>query len=143
MQSILLHCGYGYSKKLCEKSSLWFLNNFLDDYDVKIEFNHHSLKKYGVNGFCTFLRHDEVPNSFIIDLDTHMNQDLYLKTIFHELTHVKQWVTGKLQLINNYLYYEESGIDDFPYDEQPHEIEAKINEEDLYQKYIDSQITKQ
>jgi hypothetical protein len=61
---------------------------------------------------------------------------LYIKTLFHELTHLKQWVVGSLRQKRGKMYYYKELVEDHDYEDQPHEIEAREQEELLYAQYI-------
>jgi acyl-ACP thioesterase len=76
------------------------------------------------------------PRHFLIELDTHMNNELYIKTLFHELTHLKQWVDGSLQVRYGKMCYCKEPVEFYAYEDQPHEIEAREQEETLYVEYM-------
>ena len=48
----------------------------------------------------------------------------YVKTLLHELVHLKQWVEGSLAPKSGRTYYKGMNVSDIKYYEQPHEIEA-------------------
>ena len=67
-----------------------------------------------------------------------MKRDLYIKTLIHELIHVKQWVEGRLHYRNgNTMFFKDEYVDTTDYHNQPHEIEAFELEGILYQDYLD------
>jgi len=72
----------------------------------------------------------------LIELDTHMPKELYVKTLLHELTHLKQWVIGSLRSKRGKMYYGQECIEDIEYWYKPHEIEAREMEEELYHDYL-------
>ena len=59
----------------------------------------------------------------------------YVKTLLHELVHLKQWVEGTLTLKSGKTYYRGEIVSDIKYYEQPHEIEAFKLQEELYKQY--------
>ena len=134
--SYITHSGYGYSKRLCESVSSWFLNQFLFRYKIHLEIIHRGLKREHAFGYCDFFDESYRPREFLIELDTYMKQELYIKTLLHELTHLKQWVNGSLRLRYGKVYYLKDPIENYDYFHQPHEIEAREREEILYREYI-------
>jgi hypothetical protein len=76
------------------------------------------------------------PREFLIELDTHMPEELYIKTLLHELTHLRQWVVGSLRQKRGKMYYGKECMEDYEYWYQGHEIEAREQEETLYVEYF-------
>ena len=83
-------------------------------------------------------------NEYLITLDYKAFTADMLRTLAHEMVHVMQIATKKLQ----YRYWksdrrlhfrwngEEMGVlANFPYKNQPHEIEAREKEEDLFKRF--------
>lgn len=134
--SYFTHSGYGYSKRLCEDVTTWFLNKFFPKHKIGIDIIHRGLKREDVNGYCDFTDESYRPREFLIELDTYMGEDLYIKTLLHELTHMKQWVDGTLRLRYGKLCYSKEPVESYDYWYQPHEIEAREQEEILYQQYL-------
>jgi len=73
---------------------------------------------------------------FLIELQANMDRELYLKTLFHELTHVAQWVRGDLRFRYGKLCFCKTPVENWEYWYQPHEIEARREEERLYDWWI-------
>ena len=136
MQSIIEISGYGFRKSICEDVATWFLNQFLPRHKIYVEILHRSLKRDGVYGWCDILGESYRPREFLIELHTHMDEELYIKTLFHELVHMRQWVTGTLRAKGGKMYYDGTNVADIEYWEQPHEIEAREQEVILYQQYM-------
>jgi hypothetical protein len=65
-----------------------------------------------------------------------MDKELYTKTLLHELVHLRQWVLGSLQLRRGKVCYCKEPVEEYEYWYQPHEIEAREQEETLYEDYI-------
>jgi len=128
--------GYGYSKLLCEDVTTWFLNRFLPRHRIDVEILHRGLKREHVYGYCDVADGTYRPRSFLIELDTHMDKELYIKTLLHELVHLRQWVVGSLQSKRGKMYYGKEPVENYDYEDQPHEIEAREQEETLYEEYI-------
>lgn len=137
IMSVIYHHGYGYSKRLCEDISTWFLNTYFPRYKIDVEIWHRGLKREHVYGFCDIANNNRRPRQFLIELDTYMDKELYTKTLLHEFVHLKQWVNGTLKLRRGKLCYCDQDVDQYDYDDQPHEIEARTEESILYQKYND------
>jgi len=65
-----------------------------------------------------------------------MDRELYLKTLFHELTHLAQWVRGDLRIRYGKLCFYKEPVENYDYEDQPHEIEARREEDRLYNWYL-------
>lgn len=85
------------------------------------------------------------PKKYLIKMDPNLGRPKTLRTLAHELVHVKQFVNQELgmnQLVrkgNPHTYwngelYDETEISQWDY---PWEIEANGREEGLYQRYVD------
>jgi len=138
MQSIIEISGYGYRKRVCEDVTTWFLNQFLPRHKLYVEIVHRGLKRDCAYGYCDYTGESYRPREFLIELDTHMNQELYIKTLLHELVHLQQWVTGTLRAKRGKRYYNSINVEDIEYWDQPHEIEAREQEVILYQEYLNT-----
>ena len=62
--------------------------------------------------------------------------ELYLKVLFHELTHMSQWIDGSLRYIDGKVHYNGDAIENYDYNDRPHEIEARESEDMLYDFYL-------
>ena len=134
--SILYISGYGYSKVLCEDVTSWFLNKYFPRHKITVDIVHRGLKREGVNGYCDVVGESYRPRHFLIELDTHMDRDLYIKTLLHELTHLAQWIRGSLRFRYGKLCYSKQPVENWEYWYQPHEVEARHMEEELYHEYL-------
>ncbi len=135
--SYVTFSGYGYSKRLCEDVTTWFLSKFLPRHQIDVEILHRGLKREHVYGYCDYVDEDyRRPRNFLIELDTHMPKELYIQTLLHELTHLRQWVVGSLRQKRGKMYYGKELVEDYEYWYQPHEIEAREQEETLYLEYL-------
>ena len=97
---------------------------------------HRGLKREAVYGYCDYTGESYRPREFLIELQTFMNEELYIKTLLHELVHLRQWVIGSLRSKRGKMYYGKECVEDIDYWEQPHEIEARQQEEILYLEYL-------
>jgi hypothetical protein len=134
--SFISHSGYGYSKKLCEDVTSWFLNEFYPRHKISVDIVHRGLKRDDVVGYCDVVGPSYRPRHFLIELQTHMSKELYIKTLFHELTHLAQWVDGSLRFRHGKMRYCQEPVENYDYEDQPHEIEARENETILYDLYL-------
>ena len=134
--SYITYSGYGYSKLLCEDVTTWFLNRFLPRHKIEVEILHRGLKREVVYGYCDYVGGSRLPREFLIELNTHMDEELYIKTLLHELVHLRQWVVGSLRIRYGKLCYSKEPVEKYDYWHQPHEIEAREQEETLYLEYL-------
>ena len=134
--SYICASGYGYSKVLCEDVTSWFLNKFFSRHKITVDIIHRGLKRENVVGYCDVVGESYRPRHFLIELQTHMDEELYIKTLLHELTHLKQWVVGSLRSRYGKLCYSKIPVENWEYWYQPHEIEAREEEERLYVWYL-------
>ena len=134
--SYITYSGYGYSKLLCQDVTTWFLNRFLPRHKIEVEILHRGLKREAVYGYCDYVGEARRPREFLIELDTHMEEELYIKTLLHELVHLRQWVVGSLRMKRGKMHYGKEPVENYEYWYQPHEIEAREQEETLYLEYL-------
>jgi hypothetical protein len=134
--SYITHTGYGYRKRVCEDVASWFLNKFFPRHKITVDIVHRGLKREGANGYCDIVDKKYRPRDFLIELDTYMDEELYIKTLLHELTHLRQWVAGSLRVRYGKLCYSKEPVEKYEYWHQPHEIDAREQEETLYLEYL-------
>ena len=60
---------------------------------------------------------------FEIEIDTHLDKETYTKTLLHEMFHMKQFIDGTLKTKWSKMYYKNEPVENYSYDDQPHEIE--------------------
>jgi hypothetical protein len=128
--------GYGYSKRICKDVVTWFVSKYLPRHKLEIEILHRGLKREGSLGYCDFIGKPYKPREFLIELDTYMDKRDYVITLLHELFHVLQFVKGELKIKSCKKYYMGECVEDLEYLEQPHEIQAHLHEDILYQEYL-------
>jgi hypothetical protein len=134
--SYICASGYGYSKKLCEDVTSWFLNKYFPRHKITLDIVHRGLNREKVYGYCDVVGEYHRPRHFLIEMNTHMDKELYVKTLLHELTHMKQWVDGVLRSRYGKLCYSKEPVEKYEYWYQPHEVEARYMEEELYHEYL-------
>ena len=76
------------------------------------------------------------PRHFLIELQSDMDRETYIKTLLHELVHLRQWVCGSLHFKSGKLCYSQEPVENWDYEHQPHEIEAREEEERLYDWWL-------
>ena len=128
--------GYGYSKKLCEDITSWFLNEFYPRHKISVDIVHRGLKRENALGYCDVEGDSYRPRHFLIELQSNMCKESYIKTLLHELTHLAQWVDGSLRFRHGKMCYCQEPVENYDYEDQPHEIEARESEEILYDLYL-------
>ena len=130
--------GYGFSQRRCRDAVEWFISKYLPRHHITLEVLHRGLKKEGVIGWCDIDGRTYNPRSFLIELQTGMDPESYLTTLFHELWHLYQFVKGDLRVKSSKPYYKGICIEGIPYEDLEHEKEAYKMEKKLYQEYITS-----
>lgn len=128
--------GYGYRKRICESVTNWFMTRYMPRHTIDLRIVHRGLKREFVYGWCDFEDDHKKPRAFLIELQSNMNLETYTKTLIHELVHVRQWVFGSLRQKRGKMYYGSTKVEDLNYEDQPHEIEAREQEETLYITYL-------
>lgn len=136
MQSILEINGYGFRKRTCVDVTCWFLNKFLPRHKIQLEILHRGLAREEVYGYCDYVGESYRPREFLIELHTHMEEEMYIKTLLHELVHLRQWVVGSLRQKRGKMYYGKECVENIDYWHQGHEVEAREQEETLYLEYL-------
>ena len=124
------------TRAVCKDAVVWFVDNYLPRYKLDIEVNHRGLKREGVQGWCNIKGDTYRPRSFFIEIHYRLNMEDYLLKLFHELTHVKQYVKGELKDRRSHKYWKNEDISHIEYDDDPSEVEARDMEEILYCKYM-------
>ena len=113
-----------FSKKkqniICDAIAYGASKLFPETDDVYI--NISAIRKQGVCGDCMF----EDDNEFTIRLNKSIFFSDLITTVLHELVHVKQYLEG-MEMVN-----------DLPYDERPHEIEAHALEKELTEGFFNA-----
>lgn len=132
--------GYKFSRRRCEEAVRWFKYTYLPRYHIEVSVVHRGLLREGVCGWCSVEDCDYQPRSFLIELHNRLTVEDYLKTLFHELWHLYQFVKGDLTNRSSKRYWKGNLID-CDYDDDPSEIEARLMESILYQHYREHHYT--
>ena len=72
----------------------------------------------------------------MIELQTHLPKENYIKTLLHELYHCYQHVKGDLRDVRGVRCWKGINCSNLDYDEMPWEIEAHQKEKELYEEYM-------
>jgi hypothetical protein len=75
------------------------------------------------------------PRSFVIELHKNDNEAEKLKTLAHELVHVRQYVRNELNESMNTWKGRKIDSDAIDYNDQPWEVEANQLGNELYERY--------
>jgi hypothetical protein len=128
--------GYGSRKKLCEDILIWFIKKYYPRHKIEIFVNHRGLKREHAVGFCDVLYRTYRPRSFLIEIQSNLEEYLYALTLIHELIHIKQWIDGSLKLKQGSRFYKGINVELMDYFSQPHEIEAHQKEEKYLTDFV-------
>ena len=129
--------GYGFSRRRCESIVSWFNNKYLKRFKVELEVLHRGLRREEAVGWCSVQDCDWRPRSFLIEIQSNLNFDDYVKVMSHELYHCYQHVQGDLRDKRGIRCWKGIDCSHLDYSEQPWELDAYKMEEELYQEYIE------
>jgi len=128
--------GSKYSRRRCESVVRYFCDKYLRRYKIEIEVLHRGLLREGVYGWCSVTDCDWRPRSFLIEIHNRLNEEDYIKVLFHELQHVLQHIRGDLRDKRGIRCWKGIDCSELDYEEQPWEQEAHSMESILYQHYL-------
>lgn len=139
-------------RKECKKILKFFCDNYLhkktaNSLYVFLLFDKSSTRDDGVLGYCQGSDTNHRPKEFLIGIDPDLSKEETIKTIFHELIHLKQYSSGKLKdylrkdrsnrskwkskiYLNNSLKIKD--INNYPWEKEANRLENVI-----YEEYID------
>lgn len=93
-----------------------------------------------VDGYCDWSDNNKKPRYFEIQLRSNMSEDNLLRTLAHEMVHVKQYAKGELtdHMCGKKSRWKDTviNVENHDYWELPWEIEAYGREKGLYNKYL-------
>ena len=128
--------GYGYSKHLCEDIASWFIKKYIPRHKFYVRIVHKGLKREHSFGFCDFVDQAYRPRVFVIEVQSNLSKEFYIKTLIHEFVHLRQWLQGTLRMKSGKMYFEGESVEKYEYMDQPHEIEAYDSEERLAREFL-------
>lgn len=90
-------------------------------------------EKEGVLGDCM----DEDDREYTVRIDSSLDRETFIKTLCHELVHVKQYAKNELRQITfkTHKWHRKTLVGDLEYHERPWEIEAFSMEDELAEKF--------
>jgi hypothetical protein len=107
---------------------------------IRIEFIKDLDNEY--DGDCEYVDEESRPKEFLIRVNDSLKLSKKLRTICHEMVHVKQYATGEMKYMSRPARFTKfQGTlypDEFDYWDSPWEIEAFGREPGLYTRWIDS-----
>ena len=129
------------------REALYFFEeqlNIGDDYEyvlVKVKVT----KNIDVYGYCNIEHYDEEDNviELAMEVQTGQTQSDTIHTLAHEMVHIRQYVTGKLNDDMSMWNGEKIDSDSIDYDEHPWEIEAQELGDKLYDERTNAKTKRQ
>lgn len=127
-------------KKIVAEAVLYFVDRLIHPRTRNILEITIIRKKIWADGFCQYEDSNIHPRSFILEISNELDGEELIKTIAHELVHVKQYVKNELRErykpYHHHMWHKELIIvnDDNCYD-VPWEVEARELEEELFERY--------
>lgn len=96
------------------------------------------IKDLPVCGFTEVDGHNSKgkPREFILEIQKNLNEKELLKTLAHEMCHVKQYAYGQLDEQGTKWLSRKYDHDNVPYNKRPWEKEAYKIEERLYKQWL-------
>jgi hypothetical protein len=128
--------GYGFSQRRCRGAVEWFIFKYLPRHHITLEVLHRGLKRDGMMGYCTVQDCDWRPRSFLIEIQSTLNEKDYIITLLHELYHCYQHIRGDLRDKRGIRCWKGIDYSEVDYEDQPWEIEAYEMENVLYEEYL-------
>lgn len=134
------------TKKQCREVIDFFCRKYIDcrilnSLYIALTFEH--INDYG---YCNWLNENHRPKDFLITISSKYSKKQIIKTIIHEMVHVKQFSSGKLK---DYIRTSKTRWKNKTYSEKfveqnsrnttpilPWEIEASRLEDIIYEEYI-------
>lgn len=115
--------------------------NVLNKVHISIKVDHDLAQKESAWGLCWWTDQINSPRRFTIVVSDKLSRKNFIKTLLHELVHVKQYLLGELK--DNYngnvkwkkKYYEDTATY-YAYINMPWEKQAYQVSEILYKKYV-------
>lgn len=124
--------GHRARKKLCSAAVDWFLSKYFPRHKIDLQVNHRGLMREGVYGWCDITDDDYRPRAFLIEVHNYLNEEDYLTTLFHELIHLRQWVSGTMKHRRAGRLWKGSIVSsETEYEDEPWEIEARREEKEM------------
>lgn len=112
--------------------------SIIDEVNLTVKF----AKKMKDNGYCSLTEDcdEDYPRDFLIEIDSSISKAMQLRTLAHELVHLKSFAIGELQYCDNDVIKWKKKrfcLEEINYWDLPSEIEAHGREPGLYYRYLD------
>ena len=103
---------------------------------IYIEVIIRDMTKDNCIGFCSWTEDNLRPRDFLLEIDNRQGSKRFLQTIFHEMTHLKQYAKNELKeyLRDHRVMWKGQEITSYNYRKCPWEIEAYKTEKELYKQ---------
>jgi len=129
-----IHNGTKAQKELCKNVIAWYDRNFLGDYAFDLTVQHLELDAEHY-GFMHVSGKLEDPDDFTIEIDKHLSEEEYVKTLIHEMIHIEDYIKGNLTEKNGERYWKGIFYEEDSYETQPWEMRAALLEGQYYDDY--------
>lgn len=134
------------TQKICKDIAQYCAEQLLgkrlsDNIELHLKFL-DKLDKHGTSdGDCIWDDDEDRPREFTIRVRSGMNLSKKLRTVCHEMVHLKQYAKGEMKQMwrpaRTTRYQGQYYPDDLNYWDQPWEIEAFGREDGLYTRWVD------
>jgi hypothetical protein len=141
---VSFHRGSKYKREITGELSQFVAYKLMPRMALKLSvefcFVTNLFKREGVFGDCGYYEGDRVPRDFVIRLDAGIDEVNLLKTVAHEMVHVKQIARNELkELICSpyFRFHKDYYHKNTDYFDKPWEIEAHGREEGLVIRWLE------
>jgi len=139
-----INCKNDYKRFELEEAAHWVADKLMSkrlhkNIYLEIELVSNLKKESNAIGFSEITGDNWRPRDFKIVLDSKLSNRATIRTLMHEMVHIKQWSRGELKEITKpeckTLWFDEDHTET-EYQDQPWEIEAYVLQEPLADAYI-------
>jgi hypothetical protein len=106
--------------------------------EIKIVYR-KNLAHYGLADIDDYNK-SGLPRYFIIEIKKELDENERIRTVAHEMVHVRQYALLQLNAEMNMWHGKKVNADKIPYMDQPWEIEAHDVGDFLYEEYINGNV---
>jgi len=131
-----------YAEGICNFVAEKFMPRLKDKITVNLEFVSGLKNRENIYGDCIWEDEDYRPREFTIRVDAGMNMQMTLKTIAHEMVHVKQYAKDEMKQlfsVNKTRFKGEYISADTDYWDLPWEVEAHGREHGLFIQWVEKE----
>lgn len=129
-------------RALAEKAILFFESQHLRRYrrlNIEVDIHKFTGDEKDFLGTCSCEDTSSKPRDFTIELNSASCISDFIKTIFHEMVHLKQYASGHLKDYvrgGSKTFWKKQDFTETEYEKAPWEVEAYELQEVLYQKFM-------